>query len=68
MTDNSLLHELVARYKEVIAQLARPAFREDLRDLSLAYIRFGDLCAHCDALGKFGEDHAILRKIARCCS
>lgn len=53
------------REKEVMAQLSRPAFRDDLADISLAYISFGDLCQHCDGLCKFGEDHTILRKIAR---
>ena len=54
-----------SREKEVMAQLSRPAFRDDLADISLAYISFGDLCRHCDSLCKFGEDHTILRKIAR---
>ena len=53
------------REKEVLAQLARPAFRNDLRDVSLAWIPFSELECHCDALGKFGQDHTILRKIAR---
>ena len=53
------------REKEVMAQLARPAFRRDLADIPLAFIPFDDLCEHCDALCKFGEDHSILKKIAR---
>lgn len=53
------------REKDVMAQLARPAFRGDLADISLAFIPFNDLCDHCEALCKFGEDHTILRKIAR---
>lgn len=53
------------REKEVMAQLARPAFRGDLADIPLAFIPFGALCEHCDALCKFGENHSILRKIAR---
>ncbi|MEO7297437.1 MAG: hypothetical protein ABI042_02530 [Verrucomicrobiota bacterium] len=53
------------REKEVMAQLARPAFRNDLAGISLAYIPFNDLCEHCDALCKFGDDHTILRKITR---
>ncbi len=53
------------REKEVMAQLARPAFRADLADISLAFIPFNDLCDHCDALCKFGEDHTVLKKIAR---
>lgn len=51
------------REKEVIAQLHRPAFRNDLADISLAFIPFDNLREHCDALCKFGEDHTILRKI-----
>lgn len=53
------------REQEVMAQLARPAFRGDLAGISFAFIPFGDLCQHYDALCKFGEDHAILQKIAR---
>jgi len=53
------------REKEVMAQLARPAFRADLADISLGFIPFGDLCDHCDALCKLGDDHSILKKIAR---
>jgi type II restriction enzyme len=52
------------REKEVTAQLARPAFLQDLADISLAFIPFDSLRDHCDALCKFGEDHTILRKIA----
>ncbi len=53
------------RGKDVMAQLARPAFRSDLADISLAFIPFNDLREHCDALCKFGEDHTIVQKIAR---
>jgi type II restriction enzyme len=52
------------REKEVMAQLMRPAFRNDLTDISLAYIPFDHLRNHCDALCMFGEDHNVLRKIA----
>src|SRR5215208_6262469 len=52
-----------AREREVSAQLARPAFRNDLADISLAFIPFDNLREHCDALCKFGEDHTILRRI-----
>ncbi len=48
-----------------MAQLRRPAFRDDLADISSGYISFGDLCEHCDGICKLGEDHTILRKIAR---
>ncbi len=53
------------REKEVMAQLMRPAFRDNLADTSFGFISFGNLCEHCDGLCKFGEDHTILRKIAR---
>jgi len=53
------------REKEVMAQLTRPAFRNDLTDISMAFIPFGDLRQHCDGLCKFGDDHTIMHKIAR---
>jgi type II restriction enzyme len=53
------------REREVIAQMTRPAFRNDLTDISLAFISFDNLRDHCDALCKFGEDHTVLRKIAQ---
>lgn len=53
------------REREVMAQFARPAFCGDLADLSFAFIPFDALCEHCNALSTFGEDHTILRKIAR---
>lgn len=53
------------REHEVMAQLARPSFRNDLTNISLAYIPFHDLSENCDALCRFGEDHSILRKIAK---
>lgn len=56
-----------SREREVMAQLARPAFRDDLADVPLAFISFDDLCKECDALCRYGEDHSILRKIARHC-
>lgn len=48
-----------------MAQLARPAFRADLENISLAFLPFKELAEHCDALCKFGDDHTILQKIAR---
>lgn len=53
------------REKEVMAQLARPAFRDDLADISLSFIPFSELRQHSDALCRFGEDHTVLGKIAR---
>ena len=52
------------RERDVMAQLARPAFRDDLADISLAFIPFNNLREHCDALCKFGEDHTVVQKIA----
>lgn len=54
------------RENEVLAQLARPAFREDLRHIPLAFIPFDELAQNCDALCRFGQDHHILEKICRC--
>lgn len=54
-----------AREKEVMAQLARPSFQAALAAMPFAYLPFNELCTHCDALCQFGDDHTILRKIAR---
>ncbi len=64
-TCNFYLVAPAPREKEVMAQLARPAFRDDLIDISLAFISFDELCRECDALCRYGEDHTILSKIAR---
>ncbi len=53
------------REREVMAQLARPAFRSDLADITMSFIPFGDLRQHCDSLCRFGDDHTIMHKIAR---
>lgn len=53
------------REREVRAQLARPAFRSGLSGITLAYIPFDELCEHCDALCKFGDDREALKKIVR---
>jgi type II restriction enzyme len=53
------------REKEVMAQLARPSFRNDLDDISLSFIPFDELCSHCDALCMLGENHQVMQKIAR---
>lgn len=52
-----------SRAKEVVAQLTRPAFRSTIADNSFAFITFDDLCTHCDALCRFGEDYQVLRKV-----
>lgn len=44
----------------------RPIIQAALKDTPVAFIFFGDLHQHCDALCKFGDDRTILRKIARC--
>jgi len=65
--DPSLHFYLVApnaREKEIQAQLRRPAFG-DLGALELRYILFRELCEHCAGLCKFGDDHTVLRKIAK---
>ena len=53
-----------AREKEIQAQLRRPAFG-DLDALELRYILFRELCEHCAGLCKFGDDHTVMRKIAK---
>ena len=53
------------REKKVRAQLARPAFREDLHNIPIAFMPFDALCEHCEAMCKFGDDHTVLKKIAR---
>jgi type II restriction enzyme len=64
-TCNFYLVAPTQREREVIAQLTRPAFRNDLTDISLAFISFDNLRNHCDALCRFGEDYTVLRKIAQ---
>lgn len=53
------------REKEVMAQLMRPAFRDDLGDIAMAYIPCEEFHQHCEGICKFGEDHRVLNKIAR---
>jgi type II restriction enzyme len=53
-----------AREREIQAQLRRPAFG-DLDSMELRYILFRELCEHCDGLSKFGDDHTVMRKIAK---
>lgn len=52
------------REKEVMAQLARPAFRSSASCASMAYIPFRSLAEHCDALCRFGTDHTVIKKLA----
>lgn len=51
------------REKEVVMQLTRPSFKNNQTDIE--YILFSELREHCDALCKFGDDHHILKKIAK---
>lgn len=53
-----------SREQEVLAQMTRPAFR-DSADFPLAYLPFGPLKQHCEALCVLGDDRNVLRKIAR---
>ncbi len=55
------------REKEVVAQLLRPAFQL-LGSVGFRYILFSELCEHCLGLCKFGDDHRVMLKIARCLS
>ena len=52
-----------AREKEVQAQLSRPAIRA--AGATIHYILFSELRQHCEALCKFGDSPAAMRKIAR---
>ena len=52
-----------AREKEVQAQLSRPAIRA--AGATIQYVLFSELRQHCDALCKFGDTPAAMRKIAR---
>ena len=53
------------REGEVMAQLNRPAFRDDLKAFPFAYLPFDALEKHADAMATFGESRDILSKIAR---
>jgi len=54
-----------AREKEVVAQLSRPSLRA-CDDTRVWYVLASELLDNCDAVCRFGEDHTIMRKIARC--
>lgn len=53
------------RQQEVMAQISRPAFRDDSADLFLGYIPFDALRHHCDSLCMLGDNHLILKKITQ---
>lgn len=52
------------RKQEVMAQMSRPALRDNEEGFPLGYIPFEMLKEHCDALCRFGDDRGILKKIA----
>lgn len=52
-----------SREKDVIFQLKRPAIKNS--GLTIHYILFSELREHCDALCKFGDNQAIMKKIAK---
>ena len=51
------------REKDVRMQLSRPSIKSI--KVPINYILFSDLRQNCDALCKFGENHHILKKIAK---
>jgi type II restriction enzyme len=51
------------REKDVRMQLSRPSIRSI--KVPINYILFSDLRENCDALCKFGENHHIMKKIAK---
>jgi type II restriction enzyme len=52
------------REKEIKAQLLRPSIRS-LDSQTISYLLFHDLRCDCDAMCKFGNDLAVLKKIAK---
>jgi type II restriction enzyme len=54
------------REKDVVLQLRRPAVQAlKSSGVEMHYIAFSDLREHCDAICKFGKDHAVMQKIAK---
>ncbi|PWB51211.1 MAG: hypothetical protein C3F06_10340 [Candidatus Methanoperedenaceae archaeon] len=53
------------REKEIVAQLKRPSLISKECN-KISYILFSELCTHCDSICKFGNDHTIMEKVARC--
>ena len=62
---NEVLYIIIpdSREKEVRMQLLRPSIKSI--QVPIRYILFSDLRQNCDALCKFGENHHILKKIAK---
>ncbi|MBI3398308.1 MAG: hypothetical protein HY026_03625 [Deltaproteobacteria bacterium] len=52
-----------SREKDVVFQLKRPVIKNSR--LTMHYILFSELLEHCDALCKLGDDHTIMKKIAK---
>lgn len=52
-----------SREKDVMLQLKRPTIKNN--KVTIHYILFSGLREHCDALCKFGDDHTIMKKIAK---
>jgi len=52
-----------SREKDVRMQLSRPSIKSN--KVPINYILFSDLRQNCDALCKFGENHHIMKKIAK---
>lgn len=52
------------REKDVRQQLSRPAIKSN--NVPIKYILFSELRSNCDALCRFGDNHFIMEKIARC--
>ncbi len=53
------------REKEIIAQLKRPSLIAK-EGIKISYILFSELCTHCDSICKFGNDHTVMEKVAKC--
>ena len=62
---NEVLYIIIpdSREKEVRMQLLRPSIKSI--QVPIRYILFSDLRQNCDALCKFGENHHIMKKIAK---
>jgi len=54
-----------AREKEVLAQLKRPALSANPA-VEIFYLLFSDLSQHSESICKLGDDHRIIRKLAKC--
>jgi type II restriction enzyme len=52
-----------SREKEVIMQLTRPTIKTN--GIPIKYILFSELREHCESICKFGENHTVMKKIAK---